>query len=81
MMKKQFDTTNRGEFYRKESKKSENGPDYTGTIDVDGVPHRLAGWIKTSKKTGKKFMSLAIEPKNGAKQTKAKPDFDDPLEF
>jgi hypothetical protein len=41
----------------------------------------LAGWIKTSKKTGKKFMSLAIEPKNGAKQTKAKPDFDDPLEF
>ena len=77
-MTKQFDTTNRGEFYREENKKTENGPDYTGSLDVNGVPHRLAGWIKTSKKTGKKFLSLAIEPKNG--QTKTKPDFDDPLE-
>jgi hypothetical protein len=77
-MTKQFDTTNRGEFYREENKKTENGPDYTGSLDVNGVQHRLAGWIKTSKKTGKKFLSLAIEPKNG--QTKNKPDFDDPLE-
>jgi hypothetical protein len=83
---KQFDITNRGEFYREENKKSENSPDYTGPLDVSGVPHRLAGWIKTSKKTGKKFLSLAIEPKEtkgekqGDKSVKAKP-FDDDLAF
>jgi hypothetical protein len=49
-MAKQFDTTNRGEFYREENKKNENGPDYTGPLDVGGVQYRLAGWIKTSKK-------------------------------
>ena len=49
-MAKQFDTTNRGEFYREEDKKNPNGPDYTGSLDVNGAPHRLAGWIKTSKR-------------------------------
>jgi hypothetical protein len=83
---KQYDTTNRGEFYREENKKNEDGPDYTGSLDVNGVPHRLAGWIKTSKKTGKKFLSLAIEPKNGAKQagaqqTKTKDDFNDDFQI
>jgi hypothetical protein len=73
-MQKQFDTTNRGEFYREEDKKNPKGPDYTGSLDVNGVPHRLAGWIKESKKTGKKFLSLAIEPKSEAK---AKADVDD----
>ena len=80
-MTKQFDTTNRGEFYREENKKNENGPDYTGPLDVAGVPYRLAGWIKTSKKTGKKFLSLAIEPKNGANQTKSNHDFDDDFQI
>jgi hypothetical protein len=79
-VKKEFDKTNRGEFYREEGKKNPNGPDYTGPLDVNGVQYRLAGWIKTSKKTGKKFLSLAIEPKSEA-ETGAKADFDDPLEF
>ena len=82
MMKKQFDTTNRGEFNREEDKKNPNGPDYTGNLDVNGVPHRLAGWIKTSKKTGKKFLSLAIEAKNGATRAKTStPDFEDDFQI
>jgi len=80
-MTKQFDTNNRGEFYREENKKSENAPDYTGPLDVGDVPYRLAGWIKTSKKTGKKFLSLAIEPKNGARQQKTDHDFDDDFQI
>jgi hypothetical protein len=77
-VKQQFDTTNRGEFYREVDKKNPSGPDYSGPLDVNGVAYRLAGWVKTSKKTGKKFLSLAIEPKSGAK---AKADFDDDLDF
>jgi hypothetical protein len=75
---KKFDNSNSGEFFREEDKKNPNGPDYTGTVNVNGVPHRLAGWLKTSKKTGKKFLSLAIEPKKGAK---TKDDSDDAIEF
>lgn len=69
-----FDTTNRGELYREENKKSQRGPDYTGSLDVGGVKYRLAGWVKESKKSGKKFLSLKAELKDGSK---AKSDFDD----
>lgn len=73
-----LDKTDRGEFYREENKQNPNGPDYSGPINVGGKLYRLAGWIRTSKKTGKKFLSLKIEPKNGAPK---KADFDDPLDF
>jgi uncharacterized protein (DUF736 family) len=82
--KKQFDETNRWRLFPEENKKNENGPDYTGEVDIGGVKYRLAGWKRVSKKTGKKFLSGAIEPKDGAKNDKravAKRDFDDPLEF
>ena len=79
--KKQFDETNRWSLFAEENKTSENGPDYTGEVDIGGVKYRLAGWKRVSKKSGKKFLSGAIEPKE--KQTKAKSaaPFDDPLEF
>ena len=48
-----LDKTDRGEFYREENKQNPNGPDYSGRINVGGKLYRLAGWIRTSKKTGK----------------------------
>ena len=80
--KKQFDETNRWSLFPEENKKSDNSPDYTGEVDIGGTKYRLAGWKRVSKKSGKKFLSGAIEPKDGGKQqTKAKPDFDDPFEI
>ena len=66
----------------RKTKKGENAPDYTGPLDVNGVPYRLAGWIKASKKTGKKFLSLAIEPKkNETGQKKTDHGFDDDFQM
>jgi len=84
-MRQQYDDTNRGQLYREEDKRNPNGPDYTGFLDVGGVPHRLVGWIKESSKTGKKFLSISVEPKreqnrNGARPAApAKHPFDDEI--
>ena len=62
----EYDNTNRGVLFREEDKKNERGPDYTGTVNVNGEDFRLAGWIKTSQRSGQKFLSLAVsEPQNG----------------
>jgi len=57
-MAREYDNTNRGALFRNEQRKTEKHPDYTGTIDIEGVEYRLAGWVRESKQ-GRKFLSLA----------------------
>ena len=45
----------------KEEKKSENGPDYAGTVKVGGKDYRIAAWLKAGN-SGRKFMSLKFTP-------------------
>ena len=67
----EYDNTNRGVLFKNDEKKSEKHPDYSGTINVDGVDLKLAGWIKQGKKG--KFLSLAVsnenKPKSGIKRS------------
>lgn len=59
-----YDNTNRGVLFKNDKKEpGDKKPDYTGSIDVDGVDHYLDGWIRKSQ-AGKTFLSLSIKPKN-----------------
>jgi uncharacterized protein (DUF736 family) len=58
-----YDNTNSGAIFRNEKKQTESHPDYTGSINVNGVDMWVSGWLKTSEKTGKKFMSLSVKDK------------------
>jgi uncharacterized protein (DUF736 family) len=51
---------NTGSLFKNSKKENEKQPDYTGTALVDGIPKRLAAWIKTSKK-GTKYISISIK--------------------
>ncbi len=42
--------------------RSENGPDYSGTANVDGVEYWMDSWIKTAQ-DGKKWMSFSFKSK------------------
>jgi uncharacterized protein (DUF736 family) len=63
----EYDNTDRGVLYRNENKTSDNHPDYSGSVNVAGADYWLSGWLKESKKDGKKFFSLSVRPKNDTK--------------
>lgn len=45
-----------------EEKKTENHPDFKGSMEIGGKEFWVSGWKKKSK-DGKKMISLAIDPK------------------
>ena len=59
----QYDNSNRGAIFKNEDKQQDNHPDYKGSLNVNGVDLWVSGWLKTSEKTGKKFMRLSVKPK------------------
>ena len=69
----EYDNTDRGVLYRNENKTSENHPDYSGSVNVSGTDFWLSGWLKESKKDGKKFFSLSVRPKNDSTKPVNKP--------
>jgi uncharacterized protein (DUF736 family) len=76
----QYDNSNRGAIFKNDDKQQDNHPDYKGSLNVNGVDLWVSGWLKTSEKTGKKFLSLSVKPKDSAPVKKAsKPSsrFDD----
>ena len=64
----EYDDSNRGVLFRNDRKESDRHPDYKGSINVDGVEYWLSAWLKESK-TGTKFMSLSVNPKQAPAAT------------
>lgn len=82
----EFDNTNRGSLFKNDKKAKDTDPDMSGSINVNGVEFWISGWKKTSK-AGTGFISLSCRPKQEQTRQvsqptrKAKPQFDDPLDF
>lgn len=76
-MAQQYDNTNSGILARNDRKETENHPDFTGTINVEGRDYWLSGWTKEgregTKMEGRKFFSLSVRPKEQQQAPKAQP--------
>jgi len=57
-----FDNTNKGVLFKNRDKESEKHPDFTGTLNIEGVEMNLAAWARKSKK-GVGYLSVAISEK------------------
>jgi hypothetical protein len=81
----EYDNTNRGVLFHNDRKESDKSPGWKGTINIDGAEYWLSAWVKTSKKAGEKYLSLAVRSKDSesreAKRSKAKEptDYDDEI--
>lgn len=74
-MSQEYDNTNRWALFKNDRKEKDTQPDYTGSLNVDGVEYYLDAWLKEGSKG--KFFSGKIKPKaqpsggNGAKSRSA----------
>ena len=64
----QYDNTNRGILSRNERRENDKHPEYTGTLNVDGVDFWLSGWVKERNDGSGKFFSLSVKPKQAPAQ-------------
>jgi uncharacterized protein (DUF736 family) len=63
----------KGFLMRAENKRTAKAPDYTGKIEIDGGREiQVSGWVETSK-SGKKYLSLALEEVNEEEEVAAPP--------
>lgn len=64
-MSKEFDNTNRGAFFKNGKKETENHPDYTGTLNVEGVEYWVSGWKRKEGASDKApLMSFSVKKKD-----------------
>lgn len=63
-----YDNTNSGILARNKRREKDTHPEYSGSVNVDGVEYWLSAWVKEgkpgSKLEGERYFSLALTPKD-----------------
>ena len=62
-----YDPNMKGVLFKNDKGGNDKRPDYRGSCVIDNVDYNISGWIKASKKSGDKYMSLKIEAKGEGK--------------
>ncbi len=80
-----YDNTNSGMMARSETRKTEKHPEFSGSINVEGVDYWLSAWVNEGKPggkmEGKKYFSIKINRKesqasaSGGVQRMERPSF------
>ena len=79
----EYDNTNRGSIWKNEKKETEKHPDFTGSLNVEGVEYWVSAWKgKPDAKENAPALSFSIKRKEARQAPKAvEPGFDDPIPF
>jgi len=63
-MSKDFDNTNRGSIWGNDRKESDKHPDFTGSLNVEGVEYWVSAWKRKPDASAKApALSFSIKPK------------------
>jgi len=54
---------NSGALFRNDKKATEQHPDYTGNITIEGKEYYLSAWVNESARTGQKYFAIKATPK------------------
>jgi len=80
-----YDNTNRGSIWKNEKKSTENHPDFTGSLNVEGVDYWVSAWRrKEGANPNAPALSFSVKRKDEIPQVHAKPaaeSFTDDIPF
>lgn len=74
-----YDNTNRGMLSANTRREKDTQPEYTGSLNVEGVEYWLNGWIKERKDGSGKFFSISIKKKEDSGKRYSAPASNRPL--
>lgn len=57
------DNKNSGALFRNDKKATDQHPDYTGNITIEGKEYYLSAWVNESARTGQKYFAIKATPK------------------
>ena len=60
----EYDNNNSGALFRAKDRKTDKHPEYTGTINIEGVEFYLSAWVKEKKSDGEKFFGIKAKRKD-----------------
>ncbi len=66
-----YDPNMKGVLFKNDQKGNAKAPLYRGSAVIENVDYNISAWIKESKKTGDKFMSLKFESKRPVQKAPA----------
>ena len=64
---------NGGVLFKNDKKATDQHPDYTGNITIDGKEYYLSAWVNESAGTGQKYFALKTKPKEDTPATTTAP--------
>jgi len=60
----EYDNTNRGSIWKNDKKENDKHPDFTGSLNVDGVEYWVSAWKRKEGASSKApALSFSIKPK------------------
>lgn len=66
-----FDDRNRGSIWKNDRKESENHPDFTGNMNVDGRDYWVSAWKRKEGASDRApALSFSFKPKDGTSQAR-----------
>lgn len=66
-MAQEFDNTNRGSIWKNDKKETDKHPDFTGSLNVEGVEYWVSAWKRKQGASDKApALSFSIKMKDGA---------------
>ena len=84
----EYDNTNRGQIWANSRKETERHPDFTGSLNVDGVEYWVSAWKRKPDANPKApALSFSIKAKDDEPsrelppKVKTEPEFDDEIPF
>jgi hypothetical protein len=87
----QYDNTNSGMMARNERRTTDKHPEFSGSINVEGVDYWLSAWVNEGKAggkmEGKKYFSIKLSRKETGNAVSSRPasgssfDYDDDIPF